>query len=250
MTPADASPLAIMLCALAFLVGGTAKGAIGAGLPAVAVPVMVTVIEPALAVALTVVPVGLANLWQTLHRGHYRTVVRRFWPFVLAFTAGVALGAQALVAIDAKTMSLAIGVLVVVSALLQWRIRDICIPEQLASRINPIAGLICGAIGGATAIFVPVVVYLAALRPPKDHFVVQMSLSMTCGSIPLYGTLIVSRVLSWNELALSAAAFAPVAVGLTAGTWLRGKLAQETFERILLVAMSLLGATLIVKGLR
>lgn len=62
MIPPEFTLPVLLVCTLAFLVGGVAKGAVGGGLPAVAVPVMATVIEPATAVALTLVPVVLANI--------------------------------------------------------------------------------------------------------------------------------------------------------------------------------------------
>jgi uncharacterized membrane protein YfcA len=249
MIPPDFTPLAILVCALAFLAGGTAKGAVGGGLPAVAVPVMATVIEPAIAVSLTLVPVALANIWQALHGSHYREALTRYWPFTLAFGVGVAFGTQILVALDPRIMALAIGLLVVASAALQWFMKGVAIPDRATGWSDPAAGFATGLAGGATAMFAPIIVYFSARRPPKDIFVAQIALCMVCGSIPLYLTLALNRVLTWDEAGLSALAFAPAALGLAAGKWVRDRVSQQAFERLLLAALFALGLALIGKGM-
>lgn len=239
----------LLICTLAFLFGGIAKGAVGGGLPAVAVPLMATVIEPATAVALTFVPVALANIWQALQGGHYRAALRLYWPFTLAFGLGIAVGTQILVALDPNTMALAIGALVIVSALLQWRLKDFSIPQTSARWLDPVCGLGLGLMSGATAMFTPLIVYFSARRPDKDVFIAQIALCMISGSVPLYATLALKDVLSREEAILSALAFIPAALGLLAGKWVRDRMSQESFRRVLLLALVLLGLALITKGL-
>lgn len=241
-------PVAIV-CALAFLVGGVTKGAVGGGMPAVAVPVMATVIDPATAVALTFVPVALANVFQALQGGHYRAALAQYWLFTVAFGLGIAAGTQILVTLDPKVMALAIGAFVVLSALLQWRMKSFAISEAAARWSDPVFGLGLGVLSGATAIFMPLIVYISARRPDKDVFIAQIALCMISGSVPLYATLALNDVLSRDEVLLSAMAFLPAVIGLTAGKWLRDQMSQDTFRRMLLVALGLLGLVLIAKGL-
>ena len=83
MNPYDVSTLAICVIAFGFAAGGLVKGALGAGRPAVGLPIMVMQIEPAQAVALFVVPVMISNIVQIFQGGHYREATRRFWPFLV-----------------------------------------------------------------------------------------------------------------------------------------------------------------------
>ena len=57
-------PLAIALAALAFACGGILKGAIGAGAPVIAVPILALLYDVPLAVALFTLPNLLSNSWQ------------------------------------------------------------------------------------------------------------------------------------------------------------------------------------------
>ncbi|MEM8743195.1 MAG: sulfite exporter TauE/SafE family protein [Pseudomonadota bacterium] len=249
MIPPEFTLPVLLICALAFIGGGVAKGAVGGGLPAVAVPIMATVIEPAMAVALTFVPVALSNIWQALQGQHYHAALKLYWPFTLAFGLGIAAGTQVLVALDPKTMALAIGILVILSALLQWRLKGFVISQASARWSDPICGLGLGVMSGATAMFAPLIVYFSARRPDKDVFIAQIALCMVFGSIPLYATLSLKNVLGWDEVLLSGIAFLPAAAGLLAGKWIRDHMSQETFRSMLLVALGLLGLALIAKGL-
>lgn len=250
MIPPEFTLPVLLLCTVAFLAGGVAKGAVGGGLPAVGVPIMATAIEPATAVALTFVPVAMANIWQALQGGHYRAALTQYWPFTLAFGSGIAVGTQILVALDPKIMALAIGALVILSALIQWQLKGFAISQGVARWSDPVCGLGLGVMSGATAMFTPLIVYFTARRPEKDVFIAQIALSMIFGSIPLYATLALKDVLSRDEVVLSALAFLPSAVGLAAGKCMRDRMSQETFRSVLLVALVLLGLALIIKGLK
>ncbi|MDH3580546.1 MAG: sulfite exporter TauE/SafE family protein, partial [Hyphomicrobiales bacterium] len=214
----------------------------------VAVPVMATVIEPATAVALTFVPVALANIWQALQGGHFRAAFAAYWPFTLAFGLGIAAGTNILVALDPKTMALAIGVFVIVSALLQWWLKDFAISQRTARWSDPVCGLGLGIMSGATAMFTPLIVYFSARRPEKDVFIAQIALCMISGSVPLYAILAMKNVLSGDEALVSTLAFLPALFGLMAGKWVRDRMSQHSFRRMLLAALVLLGLALIAKG--
>jgi hypothetical protein len=247
--PVDFSLASLAVCCLAFVVAGTVKGAIGAGLPAIAVPIMVTTIDPAVAIALTVVPVAVANTWQALQGAHYREALRRFRAFILALVVGVALGTQILVTVDPATMALTVGIIVVASTVLQFLSSGLTIPERITGWLDPTAGLSMGVVGGATAMYAPTIVYFSAQRLQKDLFVSLMALIAICGTAPLYISLAVNKVLSWQELGLSALAFVPVALGMVVGKRMRDSISQQTFQRLLLAALFLLGLGLIAKGL-
>jgi uncharacterized membrane protein YfcA len=70
-----------------------------------------------------------------------------------------------------------------------------------------------------------------------------------CGTTPLYVTLFANGVLSWPELAASAAAMLPTAAGLVLGTKIRDRISQRMFLRCLFVGLIVVGLNLIRKGL-
>jgi uncharacterized membrane protein YfcA len=241
--------LSVIVLAVAFLAAGTVKGVIGAGLPTVAVPIAATVVEPALAIALTVAPVLMANIWQVFQGGHYRSVLRRYWPMLFGLALGVVAGAQILVTVEPSAIALVMGALVVLICGYQLLSGSFTVPTAMQGWLNPLAGAACGLFGGIAGLFAPTILYATALRLPKDMLVSLFGVIALCGTLPLYASLAVNRVLAWDELVLSVVAAAPVGLGLVAGKWLRDRISQRTFERVLFSMLLLIGLNLIRKGL-
>ena len=249
MSAPELSILTAGVIAIAFIVAGMVKGVIGAGLPTVATPIAATVLDPALAIALTVVPVLVTNVWQALQGGHYRPVLRVFWPMLLALSLGVIGGAQILVTVEPSATALVMGALVVAISGYQLSVGGFTVPASAQAWLNPIAGAICGVFGGIAGLFAPTIMYATALRLPKDMLVSLFGLLALCGTLPLYASLTVNRVLALDELLLSVAATVPVVLGFAAGKWLRDRISQRTFERSLFSILLLIGLNLIRKGL-
>ena len=103
------SPEAILVIATAFLLAGLVKGVVGGGLPAVAVPIMANVIAPAVAAAVTLMPVIVTNFWLLFQSGRFQEVMRRYWTFLVPLAGGSLIGAQILVTAPPATMALVIG---------------------------------------------------------------------------------------------------------------------------------------------
>ena len=249
MSLPDIPTLTLVVILVAFIIGGMVKGALGGGLPAVGLPILVLQLEPAQAVVLFVAPVILSNIWQIKQAGQSLPAVKRFWPFLVTLVIGVWIGAGALTSLDPKTIALALGCLVIATTLAQVFIREVRVLKGRSGFINPIAGAAIGLCGGATGVFTPVIVYFAALRLPKDLFVAQMAIAAMTGSIPLYLRLVAEDHLSWTQLGASFLALIPTGVGLVIGFWIRDRISEETFRRAVLIGLVLLGGGLIWRGL-
>ena len=249
MNPLELPVSTLAVIALAFLLGSTVKGALGAGIPAVGMPIMVMVIEPALAASLFVVPVAISNIWQIWQAGHYREAIRRFWPFLLPEMVGVWFGVGILTTVAPRKLALALGCVVVATTLGQMFVREIRGLRGRAGFVHPIGGFVLGLCGGATGMFAPTIVYFAALRLDKDLFVTQLALVASCGSLALYARLVVEGRLHLPQLELSTYALLPTAIGLTIGFWSRKRMSEVVFRRAVWSALLALGATLIARGL-
>jgi len=249
MIPYELTTLAVVVIGIGFAAGGLVKGALGAGLPAVGLPIMVMQIEPAQAVALFIVPVMISNVIQVYQGGHYREAVRRFWPFLVTLIIGVWFGAEALTTVDPDIMAVVLGGVVIISTIAQMRAGELRLFEERAAVVHPIAGGALGVCGGATGMFAPTIVYFAALRLPKDLFVTQLALVAMVGSVTMYTRLFTGGFLDWPQLSASALALAPTGLGLIVGIWLRKRMSEAAFRRAVWTALIVLGAGLIAKGL-
>jgi uncharacterized protein len=245
----DLTPFTVLMITVAYLCAGTVKGTIGAGLPLVSIPILAQVIEPATAVSLTIVPVILTNVWQALHGGHYREVLRRFWPFLVCLVAGVFAGAHILATADPRTTKVVLGSIVAAISLVQLIGGGITVPERVQPWLNPVFGAASGVFGGMAGMMVPAIIYGAALRLPKNLLISLFALVALSGTAPLYVTLFANGVLRGPALAVSAAAMVPTFLGLLLGTKLRNRISQRAFERLLFSVLIVIGLNLVRKGL-
>ncbi len=236
---------AIYIIAIAFACAGLVKGVVGGGLPAVAVPIMASVLEPALGAALTLVPVVATNIWLLLQGGLVAQVWRRYWTFLVALAAGSALGSQVLAAAPPDVMRLAIGILVVMLSPLPFMPQGWAISPSVQRWLNPLAGLAMGLVGGATVMLAPAIVYFVALRIEKNLFVASMGAVALFSMVPLFLGLAASQVLGPTELFVSKIALVPAAAGMAIGIWMRARISQRGFQVVLSLALLAIGLNLI-----
>ena len=72
----------LLLIAAAFLIAGFVKGALGLGLPTVAMGLLAVTMPPAQALAIVIVPAIVTNIWQTFVGPYLRDIIRRLWPLM------------------------------------------------------------------------------------------------------------------------------------------------------------------------
>ena len=98
-------PFIIAAIGLVFLLAGSVKGLIGLGLPTVSLGLLTVLLDLTTAMALLTIPAAATNVWQAAVGGNARMIVRRLWPFMLAATVTVWLGALALTRVDLALLS-------------------------------------------------------------------------------------------------------------------------------------------------
>lgn len=248
LTELDNFSLAVVV--IAFLLAGVSKGFIGFGLPLISIPITASVLPVPIAIALTAAPILLSNAFQAFYGRRHGAVLRRFWPYVLAMIGGVLIGAQVLTRADHGTIAVIVGVLLLVFVSTQFFDFKPNIPVEAERRLNPVIGLASGLLGGVSSMFGPLAIsYLVALKLPKEEFISTVGLFYLIGIVPLYATLVLTGVISGDEIVASLLVCIPLYVGLSFGTWLRGRLSQTLFQRALLVALVLVSVNLIRRGI-
>lgn len=252
MIPFDLSAIdwpVLVVVVVAFLAAGTVKGVLGIGLPMIAVPIIASATSPAQAIALASVPVVVSNAWQALHGGHTRDCLARFWPMLAALVVGTLIGVQILATVDARIVSGVLGGMLVVFTLLQALPHSLVLEARNERWLGPPVGLVGGVLGGMSSLFGPLLIlYLVALRLPKDVFVAAVAMLFFTGSLPLFLGLVAHGILSPQQIALSALAALPVIGGLVIGRRLRRHVSQAVFEKALFVGLVVIGLNLIRKA--
>ncbi len=242
----DLDPLLLAWCALALFLGGAIKGTLGVGIPLVAVPLLALAMPVPFAVALMPVPILLANVWQAFYGGHFLGAVRRFWALILALVIGTVIGAQILASVDPRTLYAVVGGIVVVFSLTGYFQEALRLPPRGERALAPVVGTVSGLLGGLSTMFgPPLIMFLIALRLPKDEFVGAIAVLYLCGIVVFTLALGVLEVMGSRELLHSALASAPVFLGVLAGQLLRARLDQDIFRKGLLVTLLVTGAALV-----
>jgi uncharacterized membrane protein YfcA len=232
------SLLQIAVIAVAFVVAGVAKGAIGMGMPPIAIGLMSFAVPLESAIAIMVVPTMVTNIWQAVYGGGFRRLMRRFG--TMAVTAMVGISIVGLLLSDLGSPSTAgwVGVLLVlysIIALTPWRPR---LPRRAEAWANPLIGLASGAVAGSTGVAaVPFLPYMQSLDMEPDELVQALGImflfitGMLAVSLALHGAYHVA-----NSVA-AVAAVAPTMVGVWLGQKARRRLRPETFRRIFIFGM-------------
>lgn len=236
--------------AVAFLVSGVVKGAVGIGQATIAVAILTTALGLREAVPLLIVPILAANVWQVREGGALGELLRRFWSLNAAACLGVWLGTMILFAIDPVALSAVLGaVLCLYSAinLTNWTVRVRAGAERW---LSPAAGLVSGVLTGTTgSLHLLAIIYFQTLGLDKDRFVQACGLTFLIGSIVWAASLVERGALDAASAGVSALALVPTLLGMAAGAWLRSRVSEAAFRRWVWVGMIVLGLNLLRKAL-
>ncbi|MFB6219601.1 MAG: sulfite exporter TauE/SafE family protein [Halobacteriaceae archaeon] len=179
LPPATAAVLGIVFF------GGFVKGVTGFGYAIASTAILATVLDPATAVVVMILPMLAANvsLLSELDREDVPDCVRRFWPYLGAAVVGTLLGMALLDAIPKPALALGLGTFTGLYVLLTqpyrtlpgeaW-LRDRCF--RTGTPAKAALGLVSGVVFGASNIGVQVVAYLDSLSLDRQTFVGVLSM--------------------------------------------------------------------------
>jgi uncharacterized protein len=236
------SLLEIVVIAVAFVVAGVAKGAIGMGMPPIAIGLMTFAVPLESAIAIMVVPTMVTNVWQAIYGGGFKPLIRRFG--TMAATAMIGILAVGLLLSDLGSPRTAgwVGVLLVlysIIALTPYRPR---VPRRAEAWANPLIGLASGAVAGSTGVAaVPFLPYMQSLELDRHELVQALGImflfitGMLAVSLGLHGAY------HLTTSAAGVAAIAPTMIGVWLGQKARRRLSPETFRRIFIFGMLAVG---------
>lgn len=238
-----------ILVAGAFVLAGAVKGAVGLGLPPIAMGLLVLAMPPVEAAALLVIPAFLTNVWQMLSGPHLGRLVRRLWPMLAGAALCTLLGIGWLSVETARLGTGILGAILAVYALTSLIALQPAIGAAAQRWLGPAAGGATGLITAATGVSaVPAVPYLQAIGLEKDTLVQAMGLSFTVSTVALAVNLIAVDALSWSAGPMIGVALVSVFVGLLLGQRLRRRLDPVAFRRWFLIGLLVLGLYQVIRS--
>jgi uncharacterized membrane protein YfcA len=232
-----------------YFVAGTVKGTVGLGLPTVTLSLLVPTLGLTPAIALTLVPTLVTNVWQALVGGRARAILKRLWPLFVLAVPGTWMGTFVLARADADVLAGLLGIALSLYALYGLVAPPLPRPGRLEPILSPIVGLTGGLMAGMVGAFLmPGIIYLQALRLERDELIQTLGLVFLTLTLALGAGLTRNDLLTGELLLVSCLAVLPALVGMELGRRIRRRLSEQRFRRIFFVAILALGANMVVRA--
>jgi len=234
----------------AYLLGGLVKGIAGIGMALIAVPVMAMLIDPKIAVALVAFPLVFTNIWQALRQRTVLETIRSYWRLSLSMT--LVMTATALLARESTPMlvSLSLGTMAIVFALMNLGLTIPTLSEKYDKCAQWTAGTLAGLIGGVSGLVViPLVAYMLIRKVEKNKFVCVLGFLLLISGIVLASTQWQTGVLTKKLVIYSLLLVIPGMLGIFIGEKIRDFINNETFRKIVLILILLIGGNLVFRSL-
>jgi uncharacterized membrane protein YfcA len=233
-----------------FVLAGAVKGVIGLGLPTVAVGLLGTVMTPAQAAALVIVPSFVTNVWQLLAGPGFLALVRRLRLLLIGLCIGTLAGGWLVPVDNSGRARIALGIALLCYAAVGLFAPRLSVPPRAEWWLSPIFGLATGVVTAMTGVFVvPMVPYIQALGLQRDDLVQALGLSFTVATVALAVVLIGNGQLHLSLAGLSIYALAVSLVGMALGQVVRKRIDPRTFRLCFFIGMMLLGTHLALSSL-
>jgi uncharacterized membrane protein YfcA len=236
----------LLFIAVAFLLAGFIKGAIGLGLPTVAMGLLAVTMPPAQALAIVIVPAIVTNIWQTFVGPYLRDILKRLWPLMVGVAAGIWLNRGMLTGPYAHYGTIVLGVLLVIYAVTGLSKFSFTVARRNEKWIGGIVGLVTGVISAATGVQVlPSMPYMQAIGMEKNELVQALGVFFTVATLAQAFNLTSSGLISAATALPGAIAMACSFAGMFIGQAVRSRMQPEAFRRWFLISMILLGIYLV-----
>ncbi len=238
----------LLFVTLSLGAGAITKGATGMGLPLVALPSLTTAVGLQHAIGIILIPILVSNSWQMWRFRSVRDDALVFLPpFILAGGVGVVLGTWALTAIPERNLVVVLGIILIGYIAFKLARPGIKVGPRLARSLAMPMGLGAGVLQGATGISAPIgVTFIHAMGMMRSHYVFAVSAMFLGFAVVQLPAVILAGIYQPQWLAHGIFALLPVALFMPVGEWLGRRASRETFDRIILLFLGVMGIKMIV----
>ncbi len=239
-----------ILVGIALLFASFVKGATGLGFPLIATPMVALLLDIRIAVTILILPNLMMDVTQVFRDGFPHATLRRFRSMVGLTVIGVFLGTLMLVRTPLWVLNLCLGLMVIVfvaTNLLQF---DFTISPASEKLLSPIFGFVSGFLNGLTNAAGPTLaIYFYSLKLEKRFFVKSIATIFCITKIAQLAAVSTWNLFNWHTLILSVYVVLFSLIGFFAGMKTQDRVNQCTFNRGLLVLLSIVGIILIGRAL-
>jgi uncharacterized membrane protein YfcA len=239
-----------ILVGIALIIAAFVKGATGLGFPLIATPMVALLLDIRTAITILILPNLFMDSAQVIRGGFPYEVFRRFGSLIAPTIAGVFLGTMVLVRLPLWILNLCLGVMVVVFVLSNVLKCDFAISPRAEKVFGPVCGFISGFLNGMTNAAGPTLaIYLYSLKLEKRTFVKSIATIFVTTKVTQLIAISTWNLFNWHTITLSIQVLLFTLAGFYAGMKTQDRVNQHTFNRGLLLLLSLIGMVLIWRAL-
>ena len=170
-------------------------------------------------------------------------------PVILGMIPGLFLGVRVLLAVDASVAKIIAGLVLMGVGAVTLLAPKLQLQSRLVFPTGITFGFFGGILGGIAAMSGPLVfIFLLAKGLRGKAFTKEASLYLVVSAGLLAILLTASGQFSWLYVSVSTAAMLPVVLGMYVGQHMRDKIAAQTFNKLVLLAVIAAGADLLRHG--
>lgn len=226
---------------LALFLGGILKGATGAGMPVIAVPVIAAFYDVRTAVLVLVIPNLLVNLWQIYKFRNSNSEPILVRNFALSGAIGAGIGTLMLARLSADFLSTFIALIIFVYIALRFFKPAFGVPVERARPMAWLAGAGGGILQGSIGLSAPIAVTFAnAIKMERPVFIFTVSVFFATMCLVQFPMQLALGMMTWQIVILGFISLVPMMIGLQAGDWVGKRMGAVVFDRVILFMLAVL----------
>jgi uncharacterized membrane protein YfcA len=233
-----------------YLLAGFVKGAMGFGLPVVAVTLLPFLVPVETALALNALVIVTTNLQQIGQAGATREGFLAAWPMMLGMSLMVPVGALFTVGIPTAALMTILGSFVLLFVAASFFNPALRVPRGWEQRTGFGMGLVSGFVGALTSSPGPIfVIHVVSLHLARPVYMAALGFIMSLFGLVVTASYVWVGVVRWEHVPTGVLATVPAIAGMWLGNAAGRKLGVEAFRRIILTLLGVLAVLMIRRAL-
>ena len=239
-------PITVFAILTAFALGGTLKGATGAGAPIITIPVIAAFYDVRIAVIIMVIPNLLTNISQIYQ--FRKTILPLFFTFSFALGGGIGafIGTMLLINLPIKILTLAVAFIVIIYIILKLVVPSWKLTYKKATKLVFIMGTGGGVLQGSAGLSAPIsITFLNSMKLERNQFIPTISVYFGIMSIFQFPTLYYYNFFNLEITLLSVFSTVILICFMPLGSWFAKNMSKEVFDKIILILLSFIALRII-----
>ena len=239
-------PITIFAILAAFALGGTLKGATGAGAPIITIPVIAAFYDVRIAVIIMVIPNLLTNISQIYQ--FRKTILPIFFTFSFALGGGIGafVGTILLINLPIKILTLSVAFIVIIYITLKLIVPSWKLAYQRATKLVFIMGAGGGVLQGSAGLSAPVsITFLNSMKLERNQFIPTISVYFGVMSVFQIPTLYYYDFFNFEITILSFISTIVLICFMPLGSWFAKNMSKDIFDKITLVLLGFMALRII-----